>query len=155
MIELNFTFMIFTRFSFFRSNVCEQNLYQQIENMSWSEHDSGQVNQVVQGDGNSSNDFHRDSSLLMDVSGTSSIGFSDIADSSFRDIENLSLDDNLLAVLDHLGNQVGAGRDDYNIKLINERSLKDMKTVEVNYQITFNDKFFREKKETEGSQKHS
>lgn len=67
--------------------------------MSWSEHDSGQVNQVIQGDDNSTNDFddiasssfHRDSSLLMDVSGTSSIGFSDIAGSSFRYIENLSL----------------------------------------------------------------
>lgn len=88
--------------------------------MSWSEHDSGQVNQVIQGDDNLTNDFddianssfHRDSSLLMDFSGTSSIGFSDIADSSFRDIENLSLDDDLLAVLDQLGNQVGAGRDD-------------------------------------------
>lgn len=82
----------------------------------------------------------------MDASGPSSIGFSDIADSSFQDIENISLDDDLLAVLDHLGNQVGAGRDDYNIKLINEKSLKDMKAVEVNYQLTFNDNFFREKK---------
>lgn len=122
--------------------------------MSWSEHDSGQVNQMIQGDDNSTNDFddianssfHRDSSLFMDASGPSSIGFSDIADSSFQDIENISLDDDLLAVLDHLGNQVGAGRDDYNIKLINEKSLKDMKAVEVNYQLTFNDKFFREKK---------
>lgn len=60
----------------------------------------------------------------MDASGPSSIGFSNIADSSFQDIENISLDDDLLAVLDHLGNQVGAGRDVYNIKLINEKKSK-------------------------------
>lgn len=63
---------------------------------------------VVQGHDRSRNDFddianssfHRDCSLLMDVSGTSSIGFSDIVDSSFRDIENISSDDDFLAVLD-------------------------------------------------------
>lgn len=77
--------------------------------MSWSENmtsNLGGVSQEVQGDDNSTNDFddianssfHRDSSLFMDASGPSSIGFSDIADSSFQDIENISLDDELLAV---------------------------------------------------------
>lgn len=135
-----YTHDYFTPFFFIRPNVCEQRLYQQIEDMSWSENmtsNLGGVSQEVQGDDNSTTDFddianssfHRDSSLFMDASGPSSIGFSDIADSSFQDIENISLDDDLLAVLDHLGNQVGAGRDDYNIKLINEKSLKDMKAV--------------------------
>lgn len=58
----------------------------------------------------------------------------------------MSLDDDLLLADDLIRNQVGAGSDDYNIKIVNERTLKDMKAVDVNYQLTFNNKFFREKK---------
>lgn len=58
----------------------------------------------------------------------------------------MSLDDDLLLADDLIRKQVGAGSDDYNIKIVNERTLKDMKAVDVNYQLTFNNKFFREKK---------
>lgn len=90
--------------------------------------------------------FHRDCSLLLEGDASLSTDFPDIADSSFREIENMSLDDDLLLADDLIRNQVGAGSDDYNIKIVNERALKDMKAVDVNYQLTFNNKFFREKK---------
>ena len=129
--------------------------------MSWSELLTSNENSVPsgtspvgQGDSDSTIDFndiadssfHGDRSLLIDDSTSKSMDFSDIADSSFREIENLSLDDDLRLADDLIRNQVGAGQDDYNIKLVNERTLKDMKAVDVNYQLTFNNKFFREKK---------
>lgn len=91
-------------------------------------------------------DLYADCSLLLEGDASLSTDFPDIADSSFREIENMSLDDDLLLADDLIRNQVGAGSDDYNIKIVNERTLKDMKAVDVNYQLTFNNKFFREKK---------
>lgn len=52
--------IILPHFFFIRPNVCEQRLYQQIEDMSWSENmtsNLGGVSQEVQGDDNSTNDF--------------------------------------------------------------------------------------------------
>lgn len=82
--------------------------------------------------------FHRDCSLLVDDGAGNSMEFPDIADSSFREIENISLDNDLELADELIRNQIGAGQDDYNMKLVNDRTLKDMKAVDVNYQLTFN-----------------
>lgn len=60
----------------------------------------------------------------MDDSASKSMDFSDIAESSFREIENLSFDDDLHLADDLIRNHVGGGQDDYNIKLVNERTSK-------------------------------
>lgn len=125
-------------FYLFRSNVREQNLYKQIEDMSWSDLPSTPNSissdgcHTSQGDCNATKDFddiedssfHGDHSLLMDVSVAKSNDFSDIANSSFREIENISLDDDQCAVDDLIRNQVGRGQNDYNIKMIKEKNAK-------------------------------
>lgn len=43
----------------------------------------------------------------------------------------------------HLADDLIRNQVDYNIMFVNERTLKDMKAADVNYQLTFNNKFFR------------
>lgn len=124
--------------------------------MSWSDlpsshNDSCHVGQEDCGatnvfDDNADSTFHRDHSLLMNHSVAKWNDFSDIADFSFREIENLFLEDYLRTMNNLIRNQVSIGQNDYNIKLINERSLKNMKAVDINYQMTFNNNFFPRKK---------
>lgn len=121
-------------FFFFRSDVQEQDLFTDLEDMDWSE--------VTLAEGDD----------LLDA--VHACDFHDIAESSFHGdqslLENLdTFDFTELPGPSFAGDstvQIGGGRDDFNIRLLKEKALKTMGVKEVSYELTFNDRLFGEQK---------
>jgi hypothetical protein len=72
------------------------------------------------------------------------LDFSDVADVSFHEGDSLIRDLRVDPMDDAV--QVGGGRNDFDVRLINEKSLKTMGVKEVTYQLTFKDHLFRQEK---------
>lgn len=94
--------------------------------------------------------FHRDESLVGEDFSESDFRcqFDDIQDASFREedslLENMEFD--LQPGHFPIPVQTGGGLSDYDIKLIKKKQLKRMGAVDVNNQLTFKDKMFKERR---------
>ncbi|XP_062587273.1 uncharacterized protein LOC134248892 [Saccostrea cucullata] len=67
----------------------------------------------------------------------------EITDATFHEGDSLLLHDE---PFDFFANQVGTGRDDFDIRIVKEKKLKKAGAIDVNYELTFKDHLFREKK---------
>jgi hypothetical protein len=73
-----------------------------------------------------------------------SLDFSDVVDVSFHEGDSLIRDLRVDPMDDVV--QVGGGRNDFDVRLIKEKSLKTMGVKETTYQLTFKDHLFRQEK---------
>lgn len=88
--------------------------------------------------------FHADQSLLADTGQLYDLLDFELLEGSFHEEDSL-VRELLLNPLDETV-QIGGGQTDYNIQLVKEKTLKTMGVKEVTYELTFNDRLFRQQK---------
>lgn len=86
--------------------------------------------------------FHADQSLLADTGQLYDPLDFELLEGSFHEEDSL-VRELLLNPLDETV-QFGGGQTDYNIQLVKEKTLKTMGVKKVTYELTFNDRLFRQ-----------
>lgn len=92
--------------------------------------------------------FHADLFLLADTGQLYDPLDFELLEGSFHEEDSL-VRELLLNPLDETV-QIGGGQTDYNIQLVKEKTLKTMGVKEVKYELTFNDRLFRQQKKNDG-----
>lgn len=139
-------------------SVREQDLYQDIQDMEWTVSSPSSADGLLKKINEQSNpknvDFEdiRDSSFHTDLMNMATdnlhdptnFDFQEVADGSFHEEDSLIRDiqgDLFDGVI-----QIGGGRDDFDIQLLQEKALKTMGVKEATFELTFKDHLFRRPK---------
>lgn len=144
--------------------VSERDLFRDVRDMEWTQSSPATADDLLDGlsttlrpmaesanfDDISESSFHCEESLLMEEDGLTTphfFDFSEVAEASFHEGDSLLRDLRVEPLGDSSIGQYGGGRnDDYDIRIVGEKNLKKMGAVEVQFELTFRDDLFRERK---------
>lgn len=144
--------------------VSERDLFRDVRDMEWTQSSPATADDLLDGlsttprpmaesanfDDIGESSFHCEESLLMEEDGLTTphfFDFSEVAEASFHEGDSLLRDLRVEPLGDSSIGQYGGGRnDDYDIRIVGEKNLKKMGAVEVQFELTFRDDLFRERK---------